>query len=134
VSLRPLRPHQERAIAQLRRSLASGHKRPMLQAPTGFGKTLTAAHIVAGALGKGKRVAFCVPRLTLIDQTVAAFENEGISAIGVMQGKLSLHAPFRVRRRRPGTRDGRCGSSDRAERAQRGGSELDHRRPFSRNG
>jgi Type III restriction enzyme, res subunit len=50
VSLRPLRPHQERGVSELRRSLASGRKRPMLQAPTGFGKTLLAAHIVAGAL------------------------------------------------------------------------------------
>jgi superfamily II DNA or RNA helicase len=58
----------------------------MLQAPTAFGKTLLAAHIVRGALGKGKRVAFVVPKLTLIDQTVAAFEREGIQALGVMQG------------------------------------------------
>ena len=57
----------------------------MLQMPTGAGKTLTAAHIVAGALGKSKRVAFVVPRKTLIDQTVSEFEREGISAIGVMQ-------------------------------------------------
>jgi DNA repair protein RadD len=85
-ALRPLRLHQERGLSGLRRSLASGHKRPMLQAPTAFGKTLLAAHIVTGALGKGKRVAFCVPRLTLIDQTVAAFAYEGILAVGVMQG------------------------------------------------
>jgi DNA repair protein RadD len=85
MSLRPLRPHQERAIASLRQSLSSGHKRPMLQMPTGAGKTLTSAHIVAGALGKGRRVAFCVPRKTFIDQTVREFEREGISAIGVMQ-------------------------------------------------
>ena len=44
--LRPLRPHQARAIEELRASLASGKRRPMLQAPTGFGKTLTAAHII----------------------------------------------------------------------------------------
>ena len=50
--------HQSRAIAGLRRSLPSGHKRPMLQMPTGAGKTLTSAHIVSGALDKGKRVAF----------------------------------------------------------------------------
>jgi DNA repair protein RadD len=92
-ALRPLRPRQERAIADLRRSLASGHKRPMLQAPTGFGKTLLSAHIVAGALGKGKRVAFCVPRLTLIDQSVSAFSAEGIRAVGVLQGTHSLTDP-----------------------------------------
>jgi DNA repair protein RadD len=85
VSLRPLREHQQRAITGLRQSLLSGRKRPLLQMPTGSGKTLTAAHIVAGALGKGKRVAFVVPRKALIDQTVGEFEREGISAIGVMQ-------------------------------------------------
>jgi DNA repair protein RadD len=83
--LRPLRSPQVAVLEALRRSLAAGKRRPMLQAPTGFGKTLLAAHIVAGALGKGKRVAFCVPRLTLIDQTVAAFDAEGIRAVGVMQ-------------------------------------------------
>ena len=86
IALRPLRPHQERALESLRASLASGHRRPMLQAPTGFGKTLTAAHIIQRALDKGKRVAFTVPALSLIDQTVAAFEAEGIHCIGVMQG------------------------------------------------
>jgi DNA repair protein RadD len=58
----------------------------MLQAPTGAGKTLLAAHIIQRALAKEKRVAFLVPALNLIDQTVRAFEAEGISAIGVMQG------------------------------------------------
>jgi DNA repair protein RadD len=84
-ALRYLRPHQERALVGLRQSLLSGRKRPMLQMPTGAGKTLLSAHVVSGALGKGKRVAFCVPRKTLIDQTVREFEREGISAIGVVQ-------------------------------------------------
>jgi DNA repair protein RadD len=84
--LRPLRPHQQRALDDLRLSLARGHRRPMLQAPTGFGKTLAAAHIIQRALDKRKRVAFTVPALSLIDQTVAAFEAEGIRWLGVMQG------------------------------------------------
>jgi superfamily II DNA or RNA helicase len=84
---RPLRPYQERAIEALKRSIASGHRRPMLQLPTGAGKTLLAAHIVSSGLGKTKRIAFVVPKLSLIDQTVAAFEAEGISAVGVMQGR-----------------------------------------------
>jgi DNA repair protein RadD len=86
IALRPLRPHQERALKALRASLASGKRRPMLQAPTGFGKTLTAAHIIRRALDRRKRVAFAVPALSLIDQTVAAFEAEGIHCVGVMQG------------------------------------------------
>jgi DNA repair protein RadD len=86
MSLRPLRPHQQRALDALRASLAAGNRRPMLQAPTGFGKTLTAAHMIQRALDKGKRLAFTVPALNLIDQTVAAFEAEGIHCLGVMQG------------------------------------------------
>src|ERR1700739_362635 len=84
--LRPLWPHRARALEELRQSLLSGRRRPMLQAPTGFGKTLTAAHIISRALDKEKQVAFTVPALNLIDQTVAAFEAEGIHALGVMQG------------------------------------------------
>jgi superfamily II DNA or RNA helicase len=85
MSLRPLRPHQERAIAGLRQSLLSGRKRPMLQMPTGAGKTLTAAWIIRRLLDSGKLVAFVVPRTVLVDQTIREFEAEGISEIGVMQ-------------------------------------------------
>ena len=84
--LRPLRPYQKEAFDALRRSLATGHIRPMLQLPTGAGKTLLSAHIIKNALDKGKRVAFVVPALSLIDQTVAAFEAEGVHCVGVMQG------------------------------------------------
>lgn len=83
-SPKPLREHQLRAIGMLRQSLRS-HRRVVVAMPTGAGKTRTAAEIVAGALAKGNRVAFTVPAISLIDQTVAAFESEGIGAIGVMQ-------------------------------------------------
>lgn len=81
-----LNPHQELAIDMLRRSLASGHKRPMLQAPTGAGKTILSAAIVEGALRKGNPVLFVVPFLSLVDQTVEKFSEQGISSVGVMQG------------------------------------------------
>ncbi len=69
----------------LRRSLIAGNRRVVLQLPTGAGKTRTAAELITGALAKGKRIAFTVPAISLIDQTVEAFEAEGIDAIGVMQ-------------------------------------------------
>ncbi len=84
--MKPLRPHQTAAIAMLRSSLGRGNRRPMVQAPTGFGKTLLAAHIIAGARAKGKRVIFVVPAISLVDQTVEAFQAVGIREIGVMQG------------------------------------------------
>src|SRR5580700_4028038 len=83
---RELRPHQTYAIEKLRRSIGSGKRRPVLQAPTGCGKTLVAAAIVEAALAKQKRVIFVVPALALVDQTVQAFWDEGICDVGVIQG------------------------------------------------
>lgn len=80
-----LRPHQVEAIRLVRSSLGSGNRRVILQAATGFGKTLVASRIIEGALAKGNRVIFTAPMISLIDQTVAAFEAEGVRDIGVMQ-------------------------------------------------
>lgn len=82
-----LNPHQDRALDLLRRSLATGHKRPMLQAPTGAGKTIIGAAIVEGALAKGNSVLFVVPALSLVDQTVMRFAEQGIHSVGVMQAQ-----------------------------------------------
>jgi len=71
----------------LRQSILSGRRRPILQLPTGAGKTVIAASIVDGARSKGKRVLFTVPALSLVDQTVEAFFKEGITDLGVIQGK-----------------------------------------------
>lgn len=83
--MRPLRPRQLQAISAIKEAIRDGHKRIILQAPTGFGKTLTSAHIIASALQKGSRPLFTCPAITLVDQTLAAFEREGIHDIGVMQ-------------------------------------------------
>jgi DNA repair protein RadD len=72
-------------MSLLRHSLGTGHRRPVVQAPTGFGKTVLAAAIVEGALRKGKRIMFVVPAISLIDQTVQSFFSEGIQNIGVVQ-------------------------------------------------
>ncbi|MFC7399569.1 DEAD/DEAH box helicase [Chelatococcus sp. GCM10030263] len=82
---RALFDHQVSAMQMLRASLGSGHRRPMLQAPTGFGKTLLAAAIVEGAMNKGNRVVFCVSAVSLINQTVEAFWYDGIRDVGVIQ-------------------------------------------------
>lgn len=85
--LRPLRPRQERCIAEIRQAIKEGHKRIIVAAPCGFGKTLTSAHLIGGAIEKGKRPVFTAPAISLIDQTVKAFEREGIRDIGVMQAQ-----------------------------------------------
>lgn len=80
-----LRQHQRKAINLIRQSMAKGNTRVVCEAPTGFGKTLTSAKIIEAAVEKGNRVIFTAPAISLIDQTVKAFEAEGISDIGVMQ-------------------------------------------------
>ncbi len=82
-----LRPMQEDAINRLRESLRTGHRRPILQMPTGGGKTLVASDVVRMARAKDKRVVFCVPALALIDQTLEAFCEHGLHDIGVIQAK-----------------------------------------------
>jgi DNA repair protein RadD len=96
---RTLRDYQSRAIDLLRASLLRGNRRPMLQLPTGAGKTLLAAAVVEMVRAKGNRVVFGVPALELIDQTVAAFEAEGLTEIGVMQAnhpRTNPDAPIQV--------------------------------------
>ena len=85
-----LRPHQTYALDLLKHSILVGKKRPLVQAPTGFGKTILAAAITEGASSKGNRVIFVVPALSLIDQTVAAFWREGITDVGVIQADHTL--------------------------------------------
>lgn len=80
-----LREHQTLALNLLKRSLGTGHRRPVLMMPTGGGKTRLAAEIVQGALRKSKRVIFVVPAISLIDQTVRAFWREGVRDVGVIQ-------------------------------------------------
>lgn len=85
VETKPLRDYQAAAIDRLRQSLASGRKRPVLMAPTGAGKTRVAAEIISRARAKSKRVAFTVPAISLVDQTIEALSAEGIREVGVMQ-------------------------------------------------
>jgi len=83
--LRSLRPRQEAAIEAIRQAVKDGHTRIIVQAPCGFGKTLLAAHLVSSSLAKGRRPIFTCPAIVLVNQTLKAFENEGIEDIGVIQ-------------------------------------------------
>jgi superfamily II DNA or RNA helicase len=91
---RPLRGYQASAIDAIRESIREGHKRIVLQLPTGGGKTKIAASIVQSALDKGRKPLFSCPAVSLIDQTVRAFHREGITDVGVMQASHPATNPF----------------------------------------
>lgn len=82
---RALRPHQDQAITELRQALAAGKRRPVLAAPTGFGKTRVAGEIINRATAKGKRVVIVVPAISLVDQTVESLWSDGVKEVGVIQ-------------------------------------------------
>lgn len=88
-----LRDYQSDVIYKIRVSLSTGHSRPCVQAPTGAGKTVIAAAIIKMARDKDKRVMFVVPMLSLIDQTVERFQQNGITEIGVMQSNHEMTDP-----------------------------------------
>jgi len=83
--MKELRPYQEDAYQDLRASVRQGVRRIVVQAPTGSGKTRLAAEIVVGAQLKNNPLCFVVPAISLIDQTVEMFADEGIRDIGVIQ-------------------------------------------------
>lgn len=86
-NLHPLRPRQSNAIAEVRKAIREGHRRIVLQAPTGAGKTVIAAHIIAACVDRGNRPMFTVPAITLVEQALRSFEAQGIADIGIIQAQ-----------------------------------------------
>jgi len=80
-----LRTDQTEALENLRKTVGAGHRRIVMQAPTGFGKTVLSAALVNNARAKKKKVLFTVPLIGLIDQTVEMFWEHGIRDVGVIQ-------------------------------------------------
>ena len=80
-----LRPHQERLLEQIDAAINGGCRRIVAQAPTGFGKTIVAAHRLRHLQDTGKRAIFIVPALSLIDQSVEKLYAEGVRDVGVIQ-------------------------------------------------
>lgn len=83
-----LRPDQLDAVGRLREALKQ-HQSALLQAPCGFGKTVVAAYIAAGAHARRKRVIFAVHRRELARQTALTFERFGIPFGWIMAGEPS---------------------------------------------
>lgn len=80
----PPRDWQTRALEALREGFRAGHRRQILTAPTGSGKTLTALQLIHGSLVKAKRALFVCDRTALINQTSARADGYGL-AHGIVQ-------------------------------------------------
>jgi DNA repair protein RadD len=85
-----LRPHQWQLLDQIGRAIASGIRHIVVQAPTGFGKTVVGATLASRNCNDRRRTLFTVPALSLVDQTVEKFYAESVRDIGVIQAKHEL--------------------------------------------
>ena len=82
-----LRPRQVQALADLRTAYGSGARAPILVAPTGFGKTATAAEIVRQAVAKGRKVWFLAHLREILDDTSRRLTAGGISHGQIRAGR-----------------------------------------------
>ena len=92
------RDWQIRALVALRDGFRNGHRRQILTAPTGGGKTLAALQLLHSSLLKGKRAIFVCDRTALINQTSARADQYGL-AHGIVQAnhwRRDNSIPFQI--------------------------------------
>ncbi len=95
----PPRDFQVSAHEQLREGVRSGHRRQLLVAPTGSGKTYLGLRVIHEALVKGRRALFVCDRTALIDQTSARADAYGLGAHGIVQAnhwRRDTAMPFQI--------------------------------------
>lgn len=93
-----LRDYQIDLRDQARALLAGGTRRILIQSSTGAGKTVIAAHILAGAVERKKRAWFCVHRKELLEQSVQTFVEAADISTGIIAAgyPATPHAPVQV--------------------------------------
>ncbi len=87
-----LRPYQSEIISMVYHSMMTGHKRPLVCAPCGSGKTVIFAWLARQTQLKHKTVWFLVHRRELLDQTFEAFKNFEISTENIYIGMIATIA------------------------------------------
>ena len=89
-----LRPYQQTAVDAVRDSFRSGHRRPLLVAPTGSGKTVIFSYITASAAAKGNRTLVLVHRQELLEQCHRSLDSmdvpHGLIASGLTPERHQL--------------------------------------------
>lgn len=106
-----LRPYQQAMVAEARQALASGHRRVMLQLPTGGGKTVVFCAITQAAVARGRRVLILVHRRELVVQTRAklaqfGLHSDAITPRGTITGQPVAVAMVQTLAKRPAQQTG----------------------------
>src|SRR6516164_3949750 len=91
-----LRPYQERDVGELRQRFGRGVRRVCYQAPTGSGKTVLFAFIVAGAMARGNRTVIIGHRDEIVRQVSAALVELDVAHGIIAAGYERTKAPVQV--------------------------------------
>jgi len=82
-----LRQYQIDSIEALRKSLRTGHKKPILVSPTASGKSITFGEIISGSLEKDNKILWVVHRRNLVQEMYRKLKDKfGIDAGIIMAG------------------------------------------------
>jgi DNA repair protein RadD len=84
-----LRPYQIECVDALRRAYGAGRRAPLLQLPTGGGKTIIFGEVAHGARAKGRRVLVLVHRRELIRQASDKLDWAGVPHGIIASGFMS---------------------------------------------
>lgn len=93
------REFQVSAHKKLREGVRAGHKRQLLVAPTGAGKTYLGLRVIHEALQKGRLAIFVCDRTALINQTSARADDYGLTNHGIVQAnhpRRDNSLPFQI--------------------------------------
>lgn len=90
-----LRPYQERLIDETRQALRK-HRRVLMQAPTGAGKTAITVFMMGRAADSGKRSMFIVHQNELLSQTSKALWKQKLEHGMIASGKSFSRLPAQV--------------------------------------
>lgn len=88
-----LRDYQLKSRTDLRSSFAHGHRKMLLQAPTGAGKTVIASEIIKGANEKGSGCLFFAHRRELVYQVSDKLHDFGVEHGMIMSGEFADSFP-----------------------------------------
>ena len=92
-----LRDYQQKAVDNLRLSIAQGKRAPVLVMPTGSGKTHVAAHLIRATVDRGNTALFLAPRRELVHQTSDKLQRVGVEHGVIMAGEpTSLYPDVQV--------------------------------------
>ncbi len=85
-----LRPYQQESIDAVRAGWRRGIRRPLIQLPTGTGKTVVFSTIISAALAKGRRALVLAHRDELLSQAadkLISVDDSLTLSVGFVQGK-----------------------------------------------